>query len=278
CQQIRTAVGQDSLQAPCSVCQRSITAQYIMPFVEPVAFSVRYDPKGIGSERHRRNSLIRQRQSLTHFIDSVDEASFQEMGSLRIALKEGGKLFRYNLGPKNEGFILCKDCGCSEPKAGFKAGKKHKRLRPSQGAMDCPTELPWGTNKGVAYGHQFTSFCLIARPNLVNPPIESMAYALQKGLCRLLEVESSDIGASWRWLSNKRAGTSQAEVILYDHTPGGAGFVREGFDNWQEVVAKAQEVCENCFCESACYDCLKDYGNQSYHEILNRNNALRSLT
>lgn len=278
CQQIRTAVGQDSLQAPCSVCQRSITAQHILPFVEPVAFSVRYDPKGIGAERHRRNSLIRQRQSLTHFIDSVDEASFQEMGLFRIALKEGGKLFRYNLGPQNKGFMLCKDCGCSGPMAGFKAGKKHKRLRPVQDSMDCSNELPWGTNKGVAYGHQFTSFCLIARSNLVNPPIESLAYALQKGLCRLLEVESADIGVSWRWLSNKKSGTSQAEAILYDHTPGGAGFVREGFENWQEVIAKALEICENCSCDSACYDCLKDYSNQSYHEILNRNNALRSLT
>jgi ATP-dependent helicase YprA (DUF1998 family) len=278
CQQIRTAVGKDSLLSPCSVCQRAITAQHIMPFIEPVAFSVRYDPKGIGAERHRRNSLIRQRQSLTHFIDSVDEASLQDMGLFRIDLKEGGKLFRYNLGPQNKGFMLCKDCGCSEPMAGFKAGKKHKRLRPAQGTMDCSTELPWGTNKGVAYGHQFESFCLIARPNLINPPIESLAYALQKGLCRLLEVESADIGVSWRWLSNKRSGTSQAEVILYDHTPGGAGFVREGFENWQEVIAKALEICENCSCDIACYDCLKDYSNQSYHEILNRNNALRSLT
>lgn len=278
CQQIRTSLTKEPLIAPCPVCQRSITAQHIKPFVEPATFSVRYDPKGIGAERHRRNSLIRQRQSLTHFIDSVDEAGFQAKGLFHIALKEGGKLFRYNLGPKNKGFMLCRDCGCSEPMDGFKSGNMHKRLRPSQGTMDCSNPLPWGTNKGLAYGHQFESFCLIARPDIINPPIESLAYALQKGLCSLLEIEPLDIGVSWRWLSNKKSGSSQAEVILYDQTPGGAGFVREGFENWQEVVARALEICRNCGCEKACYDCLKDYGNQSYHEILDRKRAVGALT
>ncbi|MDQ3009904.1 MAG: DUF1998 domain-containing protein [Acidobacteriota bacterium] len=275
CEQIRTSPPpQDQLLGNCSVCQKAITSQHIKPFVEPVSFSVRMEKKNAGGERHRRTSLIRQRQSLTHFIDSVADSDFQDFDLFQLALKESGKLFRYNLGPGNDGFILCPACGHSEPKRGFKAGKKHKRLRASSGSFEC-AETPW--TKPLAYGHEFKSFCLIARPNASVLSIESLAFALRKGLCRMLEVESSDIGVSWRWLANRRQGDKKAEIILYDLTPGGAGFVQEGINNWSQVVEQARESCEKCDCEQACYDCLKDYSNQSYHDQLNRNLAIEFL-
>lgn len=269
CEQIRTSPTQEPLKTNCSVCRRSITTQHIKPFVEPVAFSVRIDKKGTGASRHRRTSLIRQRQTLTHFIDSVEDSGFQDFGLFSVALKDAGTLFRYNLGPENKGFILCHICGHSEPLRGFKAGRKHKRLRASLGTMECANEHPW--TKPLAYGHQFQSFCLIVRPVVINPPVESLAFALQKGLCKLLDLESFDIGVSWRWLANRKLGAdSRAEFIFYDRTPGGAGFVKECFNNWQQAVEQAHEICDTCSCESACYDCLKDYSNQSYHEKLNR--------
>lgn len=269
CEQIRTSRTQESLKGNCSVCQKSITGQYIYPFVEPTAFSARVD-KGSESARHRRTTLIRQRQTLTHFIDSVDPDSFQDFGLFRLAWKEEGKLFRYNLGPENKGFMLCPTCGCSEPLRGFKAGKKHKRLRVFSGTMDCTNEQPW--IKPLAYGHQFQSFCLITSPITPPPSVESLAFALQRGLCLALDIETSDIGVSWRWRANKNSRTG-TEIILYDNTPGGAGFVKEGFENWQQVVKKAREVCNRCRCKMACYDCLKNYSNQSYHERLNRSSV-----
>lgn len=266
CKQIRTERTQEKLIGPCAVCQRPITPQYIRPFVEPLAFSVRIDEKQ-GTERYRRSTLIRQRQSLTHFIDHVEEGSFQDKGLFRLALKEAGALFRYNLGPENKGFMLCPECGCSESLRSYKAGKKHQKLRPVAGVMECSNDKPW--TKELAYGHQFQSYCLIARPVVVPGSIESLAYALQRGLCLALDLESSDIGVSWRWLASKQDRTG-AEIILYDQTPGGAGFVKEGFDNWERVTKAAREVCERCTCERACYDCLKSYSNQSQHEKIDR--------
>lgn len=268
CEQVRTAQLQDQLLGSCSVCQNSITNQRLRAFVEPSAFSVRIDKKSGGSERHRRTSLIRQRQTLTHFIDSVEESSFQDSGLFSIALKEDGTLFRYNLGPENKGFILCSSCGYSEPQRGFRTGKKHQKLRVLSEGAYCENQHLW--RKPLAYGHEFRSFCLIARPS-GHPPVESLAFALQKGLCRFLDIEASDIGVSWRWLTNRKAADgSRAEIVLYDRTPGGAGFVRDGFKNWLHVVEKARAICETCGCEAACYDCLKDYGNQSHHEKLDR--------
>jgi ATP-dependent helicase YprA (DUF1998 family) len=100
-----------------------------------------------------------------------------------------------------------------------------------------------------------------------------MAYALQKGLCLALDLESSDIGVSWRWLASKFDGAN-SEIILYDHTPGGAGFVKEGFESWEKVVEAAVQACGKCTCERACYDCLKSYGNQSQHEMLDRRSVI----
>lgn len=266
CEQIRTASTQGELKGTCSVCNKSVNpVQDIKIFVEPAAFSVRVDKQSEGSARHRSTTLIRQRQSLTHFIDSVKDDQFNDHGLFKLALKVPGTLFRYNVGPKGEGFILCPYCGYSTPKYAFRAERKHQRLRMFSGTTDC-IKQPW--SKEIAYGHQFQSFCLIARPTVPTTSIESLAFALRKGLCAVLDIEPSDIGVSWRWLANKS--DKIGEIILYDHAPGGAGFVREGFDNWQQVLKKTREICKNCKCERVCYDCLKDYGNQSYHDRLDR--------
>ena len=105
-------------------------------------------------------------------------------------------------------------------------------------------------------------------------------FALQKGLCQVLQLETSDIGVSRRWLNKRSAENTSVEIILYDRTPGGAGFVEEGMNRWDEVIAAAHLLCEtsaNHQCEAACYDCLKDFGNQQYHDLLNRQAVLRFL-
>ncbi|MBA3753284.1 MAG: DUF1998 domain-containing protein [Nitrospira sp.] len=91
-----------------------------------------------------------------------------------------------------------------------------------------------------------------------------------------MDIEAMDIGVSWRWLGKRTEGAG-SEIILYDKTPGGAGFAKEGFDNWKEVVDKAHEICNTCHCEIACYDCLKDYSNQAYHEKLDRREVAKFL-
>jgi hypothetical protein len=54
--------------------------------------------------------------------------------------------------------------------------------------------------------------------------VKSLSFALQKGLCDLLEIDAYDIGVSWRWLEDEQKETANIEIILYDTAPGGAGF------------------------------------------------------
>jgi ATP-dependent helicase YprA (DUF1998 family) len=271
CKQIRTSQTENELCKPCDVCQRAITKQFVKAFVEPSAFSVRVDEKE-KSVRYRRGTLVRQRQTLTHFIDHVDEATLRGQGRFRLGLNKTGTLFRYNLGPENKGFMLCEDCGCSEPMRSYKPGKKHAKLRSLSNDRMCGNEHPW--TRTLAYGHRFQSCCLIARPTTKPESVESLAYALQRALCGTLQIESSDIGVSWRWLAAKNS-FPECEIVLFDNTPGGAGFVNEGFENWDKVVKNAQELCEAHTCDRACYDCLKHYANQTHHEKLDRSTVVR---
>ncbi len=275
CEQVRIARTQDELKKNCIVCDRAITFQFIKPFIEPKYFSVMIDESTRMGSRYRRNTLIRQRQGLTYFIDSVEDSEFKKQEKFLLALKESGSLFRYNLGPEGKGFMLCPSCGFSEPLISYKDGKSHKSLRSKLSSEKyCSNQHPW--TKDLAYGHEFKSYCLIIRPDNRLPSVETLAYALHRGICTTLEVDDGDIGVSWRWLSKKQD-VGGVELILYDRTPGGAGLVKEAFDNWSSILRNTLSVCENCTCERACYNCLKSYYNQSYHDNLNRYVVIEKL-
>ena len=274
CGQIRAARRKDDLPRRCEVCDNNIPeVPNFHPFVQPHAFSIRFDgKKQRDTARFTKSTLIRQRQSLTHFIDAVPEEQFVPVSPLfRAALLPRGQLFRYNLGPAKKGFMLCPACGTSVPMQGTTASE-HKMLRGRTGGSDqciCTSVF-----RGIAFAHQFESFCLVIRPMVPVGSIESVAHALHKGACRCLDLDTSDLGVSWRFLNRRTDLTSGKEIVIYDRTPGGAGFVAEALERWAEVETTARAVCA-CpkKCEQACYDCLKDFGNQGYHAVLNRHDA-----
>ena len=272
CKQINTASIKDGLLGNCRTCNRTITSQYIKSYVEPSAFSISIDKKSTKGTRLRRSTLVRQRHTITNYIDYMDNEEFISYRIFKIALNPNGKLFRYNLGPQKKGFVLCPSCGYSVPEIIYKA-RKHNKLRVISGSKIC-NERVW-TNQ-IAYGHEFRSYCLIIRPINIPIPVESLSFALQLGLCKFLNVESYDIGVSWRWLDKKKP-NAQTEIILYDKAPGGSGFVKDGFENWNKVVEAAFTSCDNCKCMLACYDCLKNYNNQTYHEDLNRKSVIKYM-
>lgn len=277
CDQIQTAPTKEPLETPCRVCGEMMTHIHIARFVEPAAFSIRVDKSK--RPHFRKATLLRQRQPLTHFTDRIEDSKFEDYGQFLLGLKSDGSLFRYNLGPRNEGFVLCPVCGCSAPRRDFKKGANHQRLRPFMRNMDCQNPNLFGTGQhGIAYGHEFRSYCLVVRPKQRCDSAESLMFALQKGMCRVLELDASDVGVSRRWLNQRTDPGAKVEFILYDRTPGGAGFVEEGKARWNEVVGAAIEICQTTsshVCELACYDCLKDFGNQSYHDKLDRQSVLR---
>ena len=99
----------------------------------------------------------------------------------------------------------------------------------------------------------------------------SVLYALLEGASAALDINRSDISGCV---------TGKCQMVLYDDTPGGSGFVKHVYENLEMVIAKAKEkVNGNCGCteETSCYGCLRNYGNQFFHDVLSRGVAYRYL-
>ncbi|GEP45873.1 DEAD/DEAH box helicase [Brevifollis gellanilyticus] len=268
CQLVRTELTKtklkESLGDSCPACKGKVLEPTFRRFIQPTAFL--HDEKA--KANFGRTKPIRQRQGLTHFIDTLDDVTFTAHTGFNIALKKNGKLFRYNYAPGNKGFKLCRLCGRSEPVPLTGASAtQHKWLRylPIFGRNEkCSSEA--NRSITVAYGHIFESFCLVVRPLISPPSRESLGYALHRGLCEVLELDLNEVGVSFR-----RSQTGGDEIVLFDKAPGGAGLVLDARERWGEVVESALRIVGTCCCETACYECLKDFSNQTHHEFLNRN-------
>lgn len=65
------------------------------------------------------------------------------------------------------------------------------------------------------------------------------------------------------------------DLLLYDPMPGGSGLLDQMLKNWMEII-KAAYIFLDCpqKCDKACYNCLKSYGNQFHHDLLDRHRSI----
>ena len=174
CNQVRAQRRKEDLIGRCQVCDQAINDGHVRGYVEPRAFSVAFEGKRRDAARFTKSTLIRQRQSLTHFIDSVADADFEDGALFRLRLLPRGKMFRYNLGPSRKGFMLCPHCGMSQPMAGGQAL-----------SADTNFAKPWGRLGSLSCIHCFPAhcFCSPVRNFLLGNPTE-VAGRLRR-ICRL---------------------------------------------------------------------------------------------
>ncbi len=104
----------------------------------------------------------------------------------------------------------------------------------------------------------------------------SFLYALLDGISLTFNIERNDINGVYSYESN------YTQIILFDKVPGDAGHVKRILS--KEAIIQALKtafiiVDRNC-CEetSSCYDCLRNYYNQIFHEKLKRGHAKRIIS
>ncbi len=264
----------------CSTCQAEMKARkFIIPLF---GFSTSYKetPKQVGDTRPRAYYATQ-----TQFWSDTDltESQQREVKSriLNFNGKEvlakyspGGKLFVLNQGTNGAGLYICPECGFTT-----EVNKIPKKGHSNKYGRNCLNkEL-----QRVSLGHQFSTDILkIQLPDhLVEQPLSdsleyknqylSVLYALLEGSSAALDINRSDISGCI---------TGKCQIVLYDDTPGGSGFVKHVYEHLEVVIAKAKEkVNGNCGCteETSCYGCLRNYGNQFFHDILSRGVAYRYL-
>jgi hypothetical protein len=103
----------------------------------------------------------------------------------------------------------------------------------------------------------------------------SIVEALRHGAANVLEMELEDL----QILALGNIGEEHLDAALYDPIPGGSGLLEQMLDRWDEVIAEALTITDDCpaDCESACVDCLRDYRNMHYSEHLDRRVASAAL-
>ena len=100
------------------------------------------------------------------------------------------------------------------------------------------------------------------------------AYNLGEGLrfaaMVSLEMEPDDL--SILLLPDEEGSVS---VFIYDPMPGGSGIIDQILDRWSDLMERGAAALNACpsGCETSCYECLRNYGNSFYHNILDRHLA-----
>ncbi|GHO83226.1 DUF1998 domain-containing protein [Dictyobacter formicarum] len=96
----------------------------------------------------------------------------------------------------------------------------------------------------------------------------SFLYALLEGAAQSLHIRRDDIDGTLYY----HARNEPPALILYNNVPGGAGHVKRIADELPAVFKGAFDRVNNQCCgpETSCYECLRNYRNQVYHEELQR--------
>ena len=178
----------------------------------------------------------------------------------------------------NDHFFVCNNCGYA---ISATSGRENKDFNSYAKSYTKKHKAPWGkVCDGLLYRkelcHSFKTD--VVRITFGSPRAKSqetmlsVMYALLEAASSVLDIERTDIKGCLHRVRYEHSLVYQ--VVLYDAVAGGAGHVRrlltEDCGVFQRVIGKAIEITKNCNCNPSCYNCLRNYYNQSIHDKLSR--------
>jgi hypothetical protein len=184
-----------------------------------------------------------------------------------------GRMVLVNSGPLDRGFAICRSCGFAQvtPLSGVRGrgARRSASHRNPRTGRDC-TELTFSAH----LGHDFLTdvvelrFLGVVTDRRDEALWRSLVYALLEGASQGLGIRRDDLDGT---LYRHTSGVAPA-LILYDNVPGGAGHVQGIAQELPRVLQAAYERVsrECCGPETSCYECLRNYRNQPYHDQLRR--------
>ena len=109
----------------------------------------------------------------------------------------------------------------------------------------------------------------------------TILYSLLEGLSRYMCISRNELSGCLQWYRENINDIGNFGFVLFDNTPGGAGYVRQLEDPvvLLNMLKEGFRVVNNCTCggeqgDTACYGCLCNYYNQKHHDILKRRYAI----
>ncbi len=171
-------------------------------------------------------------------------------------------------------FWLCPDCGRHLP---------YDPLDPDQakvvaGWREGHAKYCSGEPASLVLAYRFQTDCLVlnvpSREDTApigrwrfSPMLVTLAEALLAGAGTLLELEPYELSA---FVRPAPPGGADEQIVFYETTPGGAGYLEEMARRLPEVAAAASRRLYGHACAKACYLCLKHYRNQRWHPFFDK--------
>ena len=255
----------------CKYCGSSISTESVEYYIEPV--------NGFKSGVSKESIRLKPKRSYAGEVSYVGNGKTDENrlvigNSIGIETSSDDELLVMN----KSGFYMCPVCGYSDiiKCDGLKSSqtiKPHKNYKQFDCRCDKLEHLRLG-HKFQTDVARFTIPMLDSMDKIALPQALSFLYAFLEGVSNELGIERTDIDGvlelNLEWQSY--------DILLYDNVPGGAGHVKRLLDKDNVVnslKAALDNVSKNCCDENtSCYNCLRNYYNQSHHSKLQRKLAI----
>lgn len=276
CQTLNRFLWADEKQKKCRQCGADLT-RYYKYIIPKFGFIMENDdPKDVGMNKPERT----YRGSISYIGDGskIEINNYSVCGKkVIIGTSKMDELAVLNA----SNFYLCKSCGFG------KIHDNHYDL-----AIEKPHKKPDGFNcrntKLYPYslGHEFKTDVVLLKfvsENISNYEVAwTVLYSLLEGLSRHLCIDRNELSGCLHWYRNDEfGGLGNYGFVLFDNTPGGAGYVRQlrEITTFIGMLQSGKDVVDGCKCggdiaDTACYSCLCNYYNQKQHDILQRRYAI----
>ena len=265
CQKVNVFIT-NATSSNCKYCGEPIAAENAEFFIEPViGFKT-----GVTKESTRMKPKRSYAGEVMYLGEGIKDDANLRLGSLMtVETSSEDELLVMN----RSRFYMCPVCGYSDIAKGrvqtpslFNEHKNYKQY-------DCTcTE-----QELLRLGHRFkTDVTRFIIPILSSTNENGFAkalsfmYAFLEGISTGLDIERNDIDGVLELNLEEQS----YDMLIYDNVPGGAGHVKRLVDKTSIIVALkaaldkvSQECCDE---NTSCYNCLRNYYNQSHHNKLRR--------
>lgn len=262
-----------SNNSECKYCGQFVSNEVAEYYIEPI--------NGFKSGETKESTRLKPKRSYAGEVSYVgggktDEKRLVLGNAIGIETSSDDELLVMN----KSGFYMCPICGYSDiVKKGPKLPqtlKKHKNYK----QFDCNND----ELKYLRLGHKFqTDVARFTIPMLDStdkvgyPQALSFLYAFLEGVSIALDIERNDIDGVLEMNLERHS----FDILLYDNVPGGAGHVKRLLSREaivESLKAGLEKVSKGCCDENtSCYNCLRNYYNQSYHNKLQRKLAIEII-
>lgn len=266
----------------CLVCSSPINTEARrspLPAVRPQGFRTDWNEKrakycGGARERSGYTTPAQLRAG-----ETADRGELLLDGRLFVHYRSGD-LYAVNQGSNGLGFCVCPRCG-------------RGLAYPTQdhSSLDFRGNCGGSPEHRSVLLHGFQSDVALVAVNLPDDSLRldprrprgraawlSLGSALVRAAAGHLQISASELAVGARpWM--QPGGRLLGEVFLYDTLPNGAGYAEEVAAEIEGILRRARELCLSCpgRCETACYHCLLESGNQQQHGLLDRHLAKEVL-